>query len=153
MSTTVVDFISWDNLREKSEDSFVEIFAEVGQFQENIDFNPDLDIYKVLADAGNIEILAAWREDKMVGWALFWIGPHQYHPNVVFAVSDVTYVLPEYRGTGVLKELLVGAESLLKSIGAEVINWQTHVDHNFGVALEKQGYEKETITYGKYIGD
>lgn len=150
---TTVDFISWDDLRETAGESFVDIFAEVGQFQEHLPFDPDLDIYKILADAGNIKILAARREDELVGWTLFWISPHQYHPSTKFAISDVTYVIPEHRGTGVLKEMLVKADALLRSIGVEAISWQARADKDFGAALEKQGYEKTTITYAKYIGD
>lgn len=148
----IINTISYDAFVEHATEHFQNQFEEAGQFSDKLDFNVNLPQYKILYDKGHLRIVAAWLEETLVGWAIFLMAPHPYHEDEIFAASDVTYVVPEYRGKGVLSALIESTEELLAPFGVQVINWAVHTDFDFGARLKREGYERETITYGKYIG-
>lgn len=139
---------------ENAEPYFQDHFNEVGQFVGKVDFEIKLDVYRTAYANGNLQIVCAWDEEiNIMGWTIFWIGQHPYYADTFFAATDAVYVRPEYRGKGVLSALIESAEDLLIPHGVAAINWQVHESQDFGSRLEREGYKKETITYGKYIGD
>lgn len=160
----MMDFqeVSWDEWIGEVKEYLEEHFKEVGAFNENLLLDPTYDLYEEGAKGGNYILYTIRVEDKTVGYATWWIGPHSYHSGHDIAVSDLIYLAPEYRGKCMIdgEESLVIAsfiqwceEELYANHGVDMICINVHLERDFSGILEQSGYKKTTIVCSKYLGN
>jgi GNAT superfamily N-acetyltransferase len=142
---------TWEEFYIDAHEHFQAHFEEVGLFTDEFELDINLDAYEAGYHKGLIHIIVQ-RDDEnsLVGYALFWVTPHQYHSDKLLAVSDVVYIVPEYRGQGRIGEMIKSAEHIFRDAEYDGIHWNIHPDRDFSSKLE--GYEKQMITYGKFLG-
>ena len=145
---------------EKAADLIVEIqpliaahWDEIALFKESIYLEPDYNKYVELNKLGVLKIYTVRDDDKLVGYFLVTVSPNLHYKSHLFAVNDIIYIDPEYRGRTVAYRLFKYAESELKKLGVSVITINMKVYAKFDRLLTKLGYGKIEEVFGKYIGD
>lgn len=81
------------------------------------DYNPDFDQYRKLFDADVLVIVAARRNQHLVGYAISLVQPHLHSKHVRWGVYDNYYLIPEARGPGVFGKMMQYSEDFLRSLG------------------------------------
>lgn len=128
-----------------------EHWEEVAVNKEVIKLNPDFNAYRTLETAGNLALFTARDEGVLVGYFVVIANYNPHYKDHIFAINDVIYLKPEYRGTMVGSELISYAEKRLKEAGTSVlvINTKTHIP--FDSVLSRLGYTHVENTYSKVL--
>lgn len=106
----------------------------------DIPLDPDWNAYLNIQDAGRLRVFTARREGVLVGYAIYFVGPHPHYKSTVFAVQDILFVRPELRG-GAGAKLILWADQALKDEGVQVVVQHVKMKHDFSPMLERMGYE------------
>ena len=115
-----------------------------------------------LERSGVYRTLLLRQDDKLIGYAAFFVQPPLHHQRTVWAVSDVLYVDPDHRGkAGVF--MIKRFPAMLKAIGVKVIYMAVKpalppADLRYrrgrdsvGVLLQKLGYGRFEEAWVKHI--
>jgi len=129
-------------------------WEEVEQYKDKIKLNPDFNKYIELDNLGMLHVVTARREQdlKLIGYFISVIMPPLHHKDHLFAVSDIIYIAPEYRGKLLGLKLIKYTEKKLKEKGVSVLNITMKTHASFEKILERIDFNKQEITYTKYIG-
>lgn len=132
------------------------IFAhweEIASCKDKIKLNPDFNMYKILNDAGVLRIFTVRDVGRLVGYFIVICQPHLHYSDHVYAMNDIIYIDPEYRGTTIAFKLLRSVEKRLKKDGVSVLMINMKVHAPFDRLLEKLQFSNTERVYSKYIGD
>jgi GNAT superfamily N-acetyltransferase len=127
---------------------------EIAHFREEIPLAVALDQYVKLEEAGAYFCITARVEGELVGYSTFYLVPEPAHYSTSpLAASDVIYLLPRYRKSGVGAELIKQTENLARNQGAKWITWHVKPESelDFSPYLLKQGYLLHEISCAKVL--
>lgn len=116
----------------------------------DFEFNPSVEAYQRLYDAGFLFALAAFDGDEIIGYCAMTVIPHMHNPDVVFASNDALYVRPDHRGITSVR-LIKAAEVEAKQRGASRFLWHTRAGTPMAGMLERRGYKPVDVTVMKEI--
>ncbi len=106
----------------------------------SIPLDPDWTAYLAAEAAGKLLIFTARTTARdLVGYAVFFVGPHPHYKSTTFAVQDILFVRPDHRGTG--GRLVIWADQALTDYGVDRVVHHVKVAHDFSPMLERLGYE------------
>lgn len=141
--------------KERFKDTFEEAiplvrahYDEIAHFKD-IPLDPDVAMYKALEDAGVIHVFTVRKNGNLIGYSLFFVRPNPHYKSSLQAVQDVIFIDKSHRGVG--GRFISWCDEQLKSIGAQVVYHHVKAAHNFGRALERQGYVLIDLIYGKAL--
>lgn len=126
-------------------------WQEIANNRDAIPLDPNYAHYKVMEDAGMLVILAARKDDALVGYSIFFLLRNLHYQSTLFAMNDVLYLLPAERASRVGLRLIKESERVVASMGAKKISWHIKPTHDFSPLLERLGYAKDEIAMGKII--
>lgn len=116
---------------------------------------PDFERYLRIEEMGNFRAYMA-RDEKsgaIVGYAAFFVDYHLHYSGTKYAVQDVLFMHPEYRG-GAGAELIRYSEQQLRADGVDVILHHVKFAHPAaGKMLRKEGYSPMDEILCKRLGD
>lgn len=104
-------------------------------------------------DKGMLHVLGVWDNDRMVGYYIAFLMPHpHYASSGVMAITDVYYLLPEYRRGEWGIALFTEAERTLREKGVvkAYISCKVHQDHT--KLFELLGWRKSDYSFIKLLG-
>ncbi len=129
-----------------------EHWEEVAVNKDIIKLSPDFDIYRKLEGANKLGLFTARSKGKLIGYFVVIADSNPHYKDHLFAVNDVIYLAPEYRGSMVGSELINYAENKLRGIGVDVlvINTKTHIP--FDSVLVRLGFNHIENVYSKVLG-
>lgn len=138
-------------LGQKCWDESTAIKGETCAFYGERDFviDPDLDQYLMFAKQNVLLIVTLRDEGRLHGYAmgLFYKSPH--YRNITAGGGDSLYIDPDYRSyTGTVIEKF---ENELKSRGAAIIGWPTHVNSPLHAVLKARGYVGDDVVMEKKL--
>lgn len=145
--------VSFKEIRPLIQGLLQDHWQEIARNKDKIKLNPDYRKYEILEEAGVLHTVVAKDGEKIVGYFISFVQENIHYQDHVFAVNDVLYLDPSYRGTGVAKEMFEYVEKALKELGVSVISLHIKVDNRFDTLCETMGYSENEVTYSKYIGD
>jgi len=141
------------SLQEELEDLIVIHHEELGIYNDKISLNVMWENYFALEEMGNLHVLTAREEDKLVGYYICGVQPNLHYADVLFSVNDILFIHPDYRKgfTGI--RLIKEAEKEMRKLGVKVmtIGFKTYAP--FGRLLERLGWDFTEKVYTKYIGE
>ena len=106
------------------------------------EFNPSLELYQTMEQAGLLHCLAAFDGDEMIGYCSFFMSRHLFNRDLVAASSDALYVHPDYRNRPIAGKLIAKSEQYAKEHGANVFVWHTRAGTALSnVLLKRPEYE------------
>lgn len=130
-----------------NQDHWDEVGGIAGQCELDIDFN----MYLTLQSQGILIMVAAYDDDKLVGYVSCSRAPHPHHKGKIFASTDAFYVAPKYRGiTGT--KLIKFTEALLRDRHS-VDYFSIIANTNFRIDswANRMGYQESDIVYTKKL--
>lgn len=130
-----------------------EHWEEIAVNKDKIKLDPDYDSYLYLAKTGLLKVYTVRDNGKLVGYYSTLVTPHLHYRNNTYAINDLIFLIPEFRGKLVGLKLIKFAEQELKKLGVSVIMLHTKTEHSFSTIAERLGYSCVEETYSKYIGD
>ena len=112
-------------------------------------FDPDVEAYGRLWDAGYAFAVAAFVGDEVVGYAVITVVPHPHNPAVIVAANDALFVAPAYRNGITSGRLILAAEAEAKRRGARKIVWHARAGTPLATMLQTDGYTPIDVCVGK----
>lgn len=128
---------------------------EVGFKEGNLELNLDEEVYATMESAGNARFYIAYDGDVVAGYISILASTMVQHKDVMQAVTDSFYVVPEYRGAGVLQKLIeyIEQDCITHGITFLAIAFPPERARATGKFLKRMGYAPREITYSKYLGE
>ena len=126
-------------------------FDEVVGDKGDITWNLDLDMFKLISDAGLIHLVVAREEDNIIGYFCNLVNLDLF-TKVYQAKELAIFVHPDYRKSGIFKQMLDVMEDLLICNGVRMQFLSFQKGHNEGLPL-KFGYRETEIVYEKILGE
>lgn len=118
----------------------------------DIPLSPDLPAYERMAAAGTLCIVTARRDGRLVGYAVFFVGPNPHYSTSVQAVQDIFYVDPSVRGARLGIRLIAASDAILRQRGCQVVYHHVKCAHPLlGALLTKRGYGLTETLYSKRL--
>jgi GNAT superfamily N-acetyltransferase len=145
--------------REEMSDSLIEELSpllskhweEVAHYKD-IPLSPDLGAYSAMQCLNILRIFTARMDDgKLVGYSFFFVKNHPHYVNSIQAFQDMIYLEKELRGKGFGAALITFCEEELKKDHVDVVYCHVNSNYDFSSMLERHGYKKVDIVYGKRV--
>lgn len=127
-------------------------WEEIALYKDKITLDVDYGTYETIEASGNFKLFTARVEGKLVGYFGVVIKAHPHYSGHLFACNDVIYIDPDYRLSGLAKEMIAFAEEALKDLGVSVLTINTKDHSPFDKLLLKSGFDLNDRVYGKYLG-
>lgn len=125
-------------------------WEEIAHFKD-IPLEPDFELYKQLDMAGILRVFTARDEadNKMVGYAVFFVKKNPHYSSSLQAVQDVLFIDPSRRGTG--GRFIAWCDRELQTEGVQAVYHHVKQEHNFGPLLERFGYKCVDLIYTRRL--
>lgn len=116
------------------------------------DVDPDLSIYRRLADLGAVCFVTAREAGELVGYAVFAVMPHHHYRGALWAAGDGLWLAPEARRPRVAYRLLDVAEDSLRARGVVLIMIAAQPGYPaLGRLLQRRRYQIASIGYSRRL--
>jgi hypothetical protein len=131
---------------------------EIAKNKELLKLNPDLQKYELLERSGNLLLVTARGDGKLVGYFLWIIAPHPHYRHVLTAEEDLHFLSPEYRSGGIHGEgcgygyrLLQAARDAAIEAGARLLTMREKVGHEHPSIMSGLGFSPTDIVYTQAV--
>jgi len=121
-----------------------EIAVDMGQPLE-----PDWEQYRLQDQAGFLRVYTARSKVVLVGYAVFFLRPHQHSVRSIQAFADALYIDPERRGIGA--KFIRWCDDQLKLDGAKVVYHSVTPYCDFSPVLTRMGYELASKVFARRL--
>lgn len=142
----------FEDVYEEMEPLLLDHYKEVEVYQEHIDFNPDIEFYQMAQDTGRLHILTARDRGDLIGYTVTIVSRNPHCKDHVYAVNDVVYVDPAYRGGAVAPDMVSKLEEIMEEKGVSVMTFHMKTFKPFESLMYMMGFEDVERVYYKYIG-
>lgn len=130
-----------------------EHWEEIAWYKDKISYVPSYDKYYALEDAGVLHIVIARDEGKIIGYYVSMVNYSLHYMNTKFAVNDILFIHPDYRGGSAAYRMFKFAFKELKKIGVDCITIHMKTDFPFDRLCESLGMKKQEYLYSIYVGE
>lgn len=133
---------------------FRQEWEEIALDKDHISLSVDVDRYSQMQALGTLHILGARDDGKLVGYYIAFLFPHPHYKDAgAMAMTDVYYLLPQYRRGGYGVTLLVEAERSLREKGITKAYISCKVQHDHTELFEHLGWTKSDFCFIKLLKD
>jgi GNAT superfamily N-acetyltransferase len=103
--------------------------------------DPDYDQYIHLDEIGMLRCFTVRDGGILVGYFLTIITPHIHYRTCRYALNDILFVHPDYRGTTIPYRMIKGAmQDLRDEVGADILCIHMKIEYPFRSLLAKLGF-------------
>jgi len=139
-------------LREHADALIKAHYDEIARKKHLMVLDPDWEKYELLESVGKLFGLAAYDDDRLVGYSLNLIDTHLHYRGLIYAQNDVVFVDPDYRGARVFPLLNVAAEKRAKALGAKLFLMHAKEGSDLERILRKRSeYAVQDIIFAKEL--
>ncbi|CAH9015648.1 acyl-CoA N-acyltransferase [Vibrio phage 275E43-1] len=124
-------------------------YKEVESKSEHIPFNPNLDTFKALLDAGMLVLVTARDEGKMVGYFMMLVTDDLLTGSPSAQEMGI-FVTKKYRGGSTFVRMEKEMTRCLKERGFKEMRIMFKTGHNTDIPI-RMGYEETERVYQKFI--
>ena len=129
-------------------------YDEIAHFKD-IPLDPDLEVYKAIAKAGNLRIFTArqWVVNgiALVGYQVFFLKANPHYKTSLQAVQDILFMDESVRKGLTGYRFVRYCDGKLKDDGIQVVYQHVKSRHDFGHLLERLGYELQDVIYSRRL--
>ena len=129
----------------------VDHWENIALNKDTIPLNPLWNIYEKLEETGNLKIITARQDEKLVGYAAYVISPSLHYSSQIIADADVFWLDPNYRKGMAGMRLFKHAEKVLRSYGVTRILNKVKIHFDVGKVFERMGYDPIERVYSKSL--
>ena len=129
-------------------------WKELAWFQDRVPLAPRWDTYAESDDKGDLIIIIARDEGKVVGYFVGFLNLSLHYGDTLMCVMDILYVTPKYRNDSTGYRLFSLGEKAAKDKGAQFMVCGTKVgEQDISAIFKHKGFEHFEAHYTKWIGD
>lgn len=146
----------WRAIRAEMEPILVAHWHEIALGHAEVPLDIDHDRYDNLCDAGALHIVTVRDDGVLVGYHAAIIAGHLHYKSTLHGITDVYFILPEYRRgyTGIRLFRRVRSEMRLLGVKKLITAAKLHTaDGNSGKLFEFLGYDATETVYTMLIKD
>jgi GNAT superfamily N-acetyltransferase len=142
----------WRDALPEMEPILVKHWHEVALGHDKVPLDIGREKYQALCDAGALHVATARDGGVLVGYHVAMVTPHLHYMSTMHGITDVYFILPEYRKgfTGIRLFKFVEAE--LRKLGVKKLFTGTKLHMDMGKIFERLGYVETERLYTKWIG-
>lgn len=146
----------WRDIRAEMEPMLVKHWHEIALGHAHVPLDVDHERYDALCDSGALHIVTARDNGVLVGYHAAIVSGHLHYKSTLHGITDVYFVLPEYRQgfTGI--RLFRRVKDEMRQLGVKklITGAKLHTANgNSGKLFEFLGYDPTETVYTMLIGD
>lgn len=128
-------------------------WEEIALHKDSIKLNPDFSRYEQMFKSGNMRIVTARDDGKLVGYCIMMLYYHIHYKDQYMAMDDIFFIAKDYRKglTGV--KLFIKTEEIMKQYGVTKLSMNVKTHQDVGAIFERLGYKETERMFTKMIGD
>lgn len=107
--------------------------------------------YEDLEKAGCLRFFTCREEGKLIGYSFFFVAANRFYKNRIDATEDSLFIHPDHRGGGVA--FISWCDAQLQAEGVQTIYHYSKKSHDFGLLLERIGYQLVDLVYVKRVNN
>lgn len=130
---------------------FKEHWEEIAKNKQLMVLSPDEQAYRTMEEAGRLMILAAMKDDVMVGYSVSFIVRHPHYSGLTVCQNDLIYIHPDHREGGVGIRLIKKTEQEGKLRGAQLMLWHAKENTPLAAMLPRMGCGVQDIIFSKEL--
>ena len=142
----------YQDIAEELTSIFSSHYEEVESLSDEIPLDVNHLAYFAIEDEGGLLLAVARHNGEIIGYILNFVSYSLHNMTTLMSANDALYVHPDYRGSGVFKELLAKMEDELKQMGVKYLTISIKTEFNIGKFLENKGFNEVERNYEKYLG-
>jgi Acetyltransferase (GNAT) family len=142
---------TWSQMLPEARPLFPLHWKELAVFQDHIKIDLDEAKYNALEQAGILLTLTARKDARLVGYFTWFLMPHPHYRQYLMGMTDMYYVLPEFR-RGAGAKLFIKSEAALRERGVIKAITSCKVEHDHTRLLERLGWILTDFTFCKLLG-
>jgi hypothetical protein len=124
-------------------------WSEVAHFTD-IPLNIDLNFYRNCEEQGILRLYTFRRNNELLGYAVFFVKRNPHYQTSIQANQDVLFLSTKARGPLSLKFIRF-CDNELRAEGVQAVYHHVKVAHNFGLILQRMGYELTDLIYARRL--
>lgn len=137
------------NILEELKPMLIKHWEELANNKDIRPLEPDYPMYLAMNDMEILRIYTVKEDDKLIGYSIWIIANHLHYKTWKYAVSDVYYLDPNYRKTGISFDFFFHIEDWLKSLGVKSVTVQDKITHSHANFFNKVGFNPVENVYEK----
>ena len=118
---------------------FEKHWNEIAHFKD-IPLDPDVELYNSLDDLGIMRVFTARDDGKLIGYSVYFVGPHIHFRKSIHATQDVFFINKENRGFGM--RFLRWCDDELRRDGVQVVINAVSQSNDYSPVLRRMGYKE-----------
>lgn len=159
MSDVVFAVERWAEYFADCGDLWREHYDEIGSDKSKMPMRPDAARFQFLDETGQLLIITARRDGKMVGYLVVVVCPHPHYADVLCGFEDAYFLTSaERKGSGMNFRSQTGVRLIqegtrvLALAGVKKVFFHTKESRNLGVVFRRLGFKKSDEIYTTWIG-
>lgn len=144
---------AWSDCSEEMSRLWKAHWEEVAMNKDTIPLEPNMEMYGWLESTGQMHVLTARSDGRIVGYHVSIVRPHLHYKSSLSSFTDMYYVSPDHRKGMVGVRLFKEAEKTLRARGVQKMFTGTKLSLDMGRIFERLGWVETERLYTKYIGD
>lgn len=128
-------------------------WQEVASYQDLLELDPDVELYRALAERGKLLIVTARVAGKLVGYIVYIVGTHAHYRKVLQGVEDIHFLHPDYRRSRIGIALLKAGEAELRKRGVKlaVLRCKARDELDHSAIFMRLGYDEQDLVFTKRL--
>ena len=126
-------------------------WEELANHKTDRPLDPDYDMYELMNDNNIIRIYTVRSDEKLIGYSFWIIANHLHYKTWRYALSDIYWLHPDHRKTGVSFDFFFKMEDWLKGLGVKSINIQDKLNHSHANFFNRLGFTPIEQNYEKVV--
>lgn len=128
-------------------------WEEVAGDKDVIKLEPNYAMYDSLVSTGQLHLITARADGKLIGYHVSIVRPHLHYVNSLSAFTDMYFIHPDFRKGMVGVNIFRAAEKSLKQRGVQKMFTGTKLSLDMGRIFERLGWKETERLYTKVIED
>lgn len=128
-------------------------WQEVAADKDVIPLEPNYEMYNMLVQTGQLHLLTARSDGKLIGYHVTIVRPHLHYKSSLSAFTDMYFIHPDFRKGMVGVNIFRAAEKSLKQRGVQKMFTGTKLSLDMGRIFERLGWKETERLYTKVIED
>lgn len=138
---------NWQNVDEMLQNHWKEVALD----QELMKLDPDYERYRKLVEQNALVVITAREDDKMIGYAIYFLARHLHYKTLLMALEDIHYIDPTHRNQGVGSAMLAKGEEVLKGLGVCYVHLRKKAKSEETNLYADLGYSPIETVWGKRL--
>lgn len=149
--TTEIRRSNVSEMQELASDLFADHWDEIAKNKQVMILKPDWDAYRLLESQGKLLVLAAFIDDKLVGYSANIVARHLHYFDLIICNNDILFVHKDHRASPIGLRLIKETEKMAKQAGAQMMLWHAKEQTALDKIMPKLKYNVQDIIYSKEI--